>query len=64
MVPLERKLDKVVTHTAISVGEVNPTGYNLPLFFLGFAQSFIEGKRMLKTASHTRQEAFLTSRGM
>ena len=59
VIPLQGELDKVMSHTAISIGKVDEIGYNLPLLFLGFAQGFSERKRVLKTARHTCQEAFL-----
>jgi len=59
MVPIQRKLDEVVHHGAISIGEVQPGNDDRTLLILGFAERFPQGEDVLNAARHTRQKSLL-----
>ncbi len=59
VIPVERKLDEVMPHTAVRVGEVDPREHNGPLLGFGFAEGFKQRERVFNAARNTKKETLL-----
>jgi hypothetical protein len=59
VVPVQGKLDEVVHHGAVGIGEVQPGNDDGTLLVLGFTERFPQGEGVLNAARHTKQKSFL-----